>query len=223
VEFVLCLVLTIVIPYLLCGINSAIIVTKLKTGQDIRTLGSGNAGLTNVLRTQGKVSALFVLIGDVFKGVLSVLIIRLCFFLIAGIDITYYNPESGESYLWIAYLCGISGALGAIFPVYFGFKGGKGILVTVSILITVEWLPALLLLGIFIVIVAITRYVSLGSVIAAACYPITICVLSLLRHDPGVWYNTLCTASIAFLLIFMHRSNIKRLLSHTEKKLGQKA
>ena len=166
----LCYAIMLFVPYLLCGINSAIIVTKIKTGEDIRTLGSGNAGLTNTLRTQGKVAALFVLLGDVLKGVLSILIVRFSFLWLAGIDTTDFS--NGMNY--VAFVAGLSAILGHVFPVYFGFKGGKGILVSVSVLMTIEWIPACVLLGIFIIVVAITRYVSLGSCIAAVLYPFTI-------------------------------------------------
>ena len=96
----LCYAIMIVVPYLLCGINSAIIVTKIKTGEDIRTLGSGNAGLTNTLRTQGKLAALFVLLGDVLKGVLSILIVRFAFLWLAGIDTA--DPVNSMTYVGFA-------------------------------------------------------------------------------------------------------------------------
>ena len=85
-KMVLCMALAAIVPYLLCGINSAIIVTKIKSGQDIRELGSGNAGLTNTLRTQGKAAALLVLIGDILKGVLSILAVHFIFKLILDVD-----------------------------------------------------------------------------------------------------------------------------------------
>lgn len=213
-----CFALAAIIPYLLGGINSAIIVTKIKSGQDIRTLGSGNAGLTNTLRTQGKAAALFVLLGDVLKGVLSVVLVRVAFNLLAGIDVG--NPESGM--MWVLFLAGVFAILGHVFPVYYGFKGGKGILVTVSVLLAIDWLPAVLLFGIFAVIVAITRYVSLGSIVAAILYPITILIFGLVWTNPSVVLNTVFSALIGGLIVFMHRQNIKRLLNHTENKLGQK-
>ena len=83
---IICFLIAAAVPYLLCGINTAIIVTKIKTGEDIRTMGSGNAGLTNTLRTQGKLAALFVLLGDVAKGVLSVILVGLAFKYIGGVD-----------------------------------------------------------------------------------------------------------------------------------------
>lgn len=213
-----CFALAAIIPYLLGGINSAIIVTKIKSGEDIRTLGSGNAGLTNTLRTQGKAAALFVLLGDVLKGVLSVVLVRVAFNLLAGVDVG--NPESGM--MWVLFLAGVFAILGHVFPVYYGFKGGKGILVTVSVLLAIDWLPAVLLFGIFAVIVAVTRYVSLGSIVAAILYPVTILAFGLVWNNPSVVLNTVFSALIGGLIVFMHRQNIKRLLSHTENKLGQK-
>ena len=215
----LCYAIMLIVPYLLCGINSAIIVTKIKSGEDIRTLGSGNAGLTNTLRTQGKLAALFVLLGDVLKGVLSILVVRFSFLWLAGIDTT--NLANGMNY--VAFAAGLAAILGHVFPVYFGFKGGKGILVSVSVLMTIEWIPACVLLGIFLIVVAITRYVSLGSCIAAILYPFTILAYGLLTGDPCVYINMILSALIGILILFMHRGNIVRLKNHTEKKLGQKA
>ena len=215
----LCYAIMLIVPYLLCGINSAIIVTKIKTGEDIRTLGSGNAGLTNTLRTQGKIAALFVLLGDVLKGVLSILIVRFSFLWLAGIDTTDFS--NGMNF--VAFVAGLAAILGHVFPVYFGFKGGKGILVSVSVLMTIEWIPACVLLGIFIIVVAITRYVSLGSCIAAVLYPFTILGYGLLTGDTCVYINMILAALIGILILFMHRGNLVRLKHHTEKKLGQKS
>ena len=215
---ILCYAAAVIIPYLLSGINTAIIVTKIKSGQDIRTLGSGNAGLTNTLRTQGKLAAIFVLLGDILKGVLSAVLVSLIFKLALGID-TYSHTDG---YTWINYFAGIFAVLGHIFPIYYGFKGGKGILVTFAAMLAINWIPALILLGVFGIIVAITRYVSLGSIIAAICYPVAVYIFSVLQQDRSAVINLILSGLIGAMLIFMHRSNIKRLLSHSEKKLGQK-
>ena len=217
--YILCFAAMAAIPYLLCGVNSAIIVTKIKTGKDIRTMGSGNAGLTNTLRTQGKLAALFVLIGDILKGVLSILLVHFLFRLFLGID-TY---SMTEGYSWINYCSGVFAVLGHIYPVFYGFKGGKGILVTFAVMLTIDAVPALLLLGIFGIVTALTRYVSLGSVIAAALYPFTVLAFSLMEGNVCAWADFAFSAGIAFLLIFMHRANLKRLKNHTEKKLGEKS
>lgn len=216
---VLCFVAAVIIPYLISGINSAIIVTKIKTGEDIRKIGSGNAGLTNTLRTQGKIAALFVLLGDILKGVISILIVHFLFKGLLGID-TY---EHTAGYEWINYLAGIFAVLGHIFPIYYGFKGGKGILVTFSTMLAINWIPALILLGIFGIFVAITRYVSVGSIIAASCYPFAVLLFGYMNGNPNAWLSFVFAFVIGFMLVFMHRSNIQRLRNHTEKKLGEKS
>ncbi|MCM1335821.1 MAG: glycerol-3-phosphate 1-O-acyltransferase PlsY [Bacteroides sp.] len=216
---ILCFAAVAVIPYLLCGVNSAIIVTRLKTGKDIRSMGSGNAGLTNTLRTQGKLAALFVLVGDILKGVLSILAVSLLFRLLLGVD-TY---SMTEGFSWVNYCAGVFAVLGHIYPVFYGFKGGKGILVTFAIMLTIDAVPALLLLGVFGIVTALTRYVSLGSIVAAALYPFTVLAFSLMEGNVCAWADFAFAAGIAFLLIFMHRANLKRLKDHTEKKLGEKA
>ena len=217
--FIVCMILAAVVPYLLCGINSAIIVTKIKSGQDIRELGSGNAGLTNTLRTQGKAAALFVLIGDILKGVLSIVLVHLIFRGLVGIDT--YSHENGWS--WVNYLSGIFAVLGHVFPLYYGFKGGKGILVTFAAMLAINWIAGVAPFVVFVIIVAITRYVSLGSICAAAFYPFAVLGFSLMQNDSAAWINFALSACIGAMLIFMHRENIKRLANHTEKKLGQKS
>ncbi|MCL2107940.1 MAG: glycerol-3-phosphate 1-O-acyltransferase PlsY [Oscillospiraceae bacterium] len=212
----LCYLIMLAAPYLICGINSAIIVTRIKSGVDIRTLGSGGAGLTNVLRTQGKTAAVFVLFGDVLKGVASVIVVRLAFLYLA--DTNTADLSLGMN--WIAYFAGIMACLGHVFPLYYGFKGGKGVLVTLAVLYAIDWVSASILLGIFITVVAATRYVSLGSVIAGACYPICVFTLSLMKNDVSAYPNLACSLVIAAILIFMHRGNIKRLINKTERKLG---
>lgn len=215
----LCFALMVLIPYFLCGVNSAIIVTKIKCGKDIRTLGSGNAGLTNTLRTQGKAAALFVLLGDVLKGVLSVIAVDLCFRFIAGIDVRV--TEGG--WTWVLYAAGVAAILGHVFPIYYGFKGGKGVLVTVSVLLAINWIPAVILLGIFGLIVVISRYVSLGSIISAILYPFTVLIFGIVENSPCFVADFCLSAAIGALIVFMHRGNIHRLKNHTEKKLGHKA
>lgn len=216
---VICFAAMAVVPYLLCGVNTAIIVTKIRTGKDIRTMGSGNAGLTNTLRTQGKLAALFVLLGDILKGVLSILSVHFLFRFLLGAD-TY---SMTEGYSWINYAAGVFAVLGHIYPVFYGFKGGKGILVTFAVMLTIDAVPALLLLGVFGIVTALTRYVSLGSVIAAALYPFTVLGFSLMEGNVCAWGDFAFSAGIAFLLIFMHRGNLKRLKNRTEKKLGEKS
>lgn len=216
----ICYIIMLVVPYLLGGINTSIIITKIKTGKDIRTMGSGNAGLTNTLRTQGKAIAGIVLLGDVAKAVLAVLAVRLAFSLIAGIDIT--DPASGMS--WVGYMSVLMTTVGHVYPIYYGFKGGKGVLAAISAIFTLDWRSAVILLGIFIILVAITRYVSLGSCIASSMFFITALIFSyFIDGDPAGIINSILGGLTAALIIFMHRGNIQRLLDHTEKKLGERS
>ena len=217
--FMICFAAAVIVPYLISGVNSAIIVTKIKSGKDIRELGSGNAGLTNTLRTQGKVAALFVLIGDILKGVLSVLLVHLLFRYVLGID-TYSHVEGWS---WVNYLSGIFCVLGHVFPLYYGFKGGKGILVTFAAMLAINWIAGVVPFLIFVIVVALSRYVSLGSITAAAFYPFCVLVISLIQNDSAAWICFGLSAIIGIMLIVMHRENIRRLLAHNEKKLGQKA
>ncbi len=215
----ICYIIMLVVPYLLGGINTSIIVTKIKTGKDIRTMGSGNAGFTNALRTQSKSTAIIVLLGDVAKAVLAVWAVRLSFLFIGGIDTTNIALQMN----WVGYVTTFMVIVGHIFPVYYGFKGGKGVLAAISAIFTLDWRSAVILLTVFIVLIAITRYVSLGSCIASSLFFITTFIWSgLVDKDPSWIINVILAAMSAGLIIFMHRGNIHRLLTHTEKKLGEK-
>ncbi len=216
----LCYGIMLLVPYLLAGINTSIIVAKVKTGKDIRTMGSGNAGLTNTLRVLGKGAAGIVLLGDVSKAAIAVLLVRAAFRFFGGIDTT--DPTSDMT--WVEYIAVFMAIVGHCFPIYYGFKGGKGVLAAISAIFVLDWRIACILLGIFIVLVVITRYVSLGSIVASSCF----CIASplfgyFLDHDPAFIANAVIAAFCGGLIVFRHRGNIKRLVTHTEKKLGEKA
>lgn len=216
----ICFIIMLAVPYLMAGINTSIIVCKLKTGKDIRTMGSGNAGLTNTLRTLGKGAAGIVLIGDVAKAALAVLFVRLAFLYIGGVN----TMDPASNMTWVEYMATFMVIVGHCFPLYYGFKGGKGVLAAISAVFMLDWRTGFILIGIFIVLVAITRYVSLGSCIASVCF----CIVSpLFDHfidkDPAIIVNAIIAAFCGGLIVFRHRANIKRLVTHTEKKLGEKA
>lgn len=216
----ICYIIMLVVPYFLGGINTSIIVTKLRTGQDIRTMGSGNAGLTNSLRTQGKATAAIVLLGDVAKAVLSVWIVRLSFLFIGGVDTAVLENNMN----WVGYMAVFMTVVGHVFPVYYGFRGGKGVLAAISAIFTLDWRCGCILLGVFLVIVAITRYVSLGSCIASSLFGFTALGFDyFLDGDPAGIICTFIGFFTAALIIYKHHGNIKRLITHTEKKLGEKA
>lgn len=192
------LILGVLAGYLLGSLNSSLIVGRFY-GVDVRQHGSGNAGTTNTLRTLGKKAALFVLPGDLLKGILAYF---------AGYLI-YGGPLGGM-------VAGTAAIVGHVWPVFFEFKGGKGVLTSLAVLMLIDWQIALGMLGIFIVILLISRYVSLGSIIAAFLFPAT--AIALGRSAETI----ICSAIIAILIIFKHHSNIKRLVSGTESKFSFK-
>ncbi|MDR2531545.1 MAG: glycerol-3-phosphate 1-O-acyltransferase PlsY [Oscillospiraceae bacterium] len=222
----ICIAFSIIVPYLICSINPAIIVTKIKSGEDIRSLGSGGAGLTNTLRTQGKTAAVIVLLGDVLKGVAAILLIKLfCSLLLPAYSVLDIDPPI-EYAGYFPYLCmwlgSLSAVLGHCFPLYYKFKGGKAVLITVTTGMVINWLPPLIAFFIFIIIVAVTRYVSLGSIIAAVCYPVCVWVVGVFVWGiPYTHIGVIFTSIISVILIFMHKKNIVRLINKNEKKLGQ--
>lgn len=205
--------------YLLGSVNSAIITVRLLKHEDVRQFGSGNAGLTNTLRCFGKLCALLTLIGDLAKGVIAVLLSK-----------TIANALTGGTadIFMIGCIAGIFAILGHVFPLYYGFKGGKGVLVGVSIFLVLDWKVFLILIGIFALVLAISRYVSLASIIATACCPILITLEHAFLWDtppatPGqLVIHLLLTGVMAFMIIFMHRTNIQRLREGTERKFGEK-
>lgn len=215
---IVALVLCAVIAYLMGSLNSAIIVVRLLKHEDIREHGSKNAGLTNVLRCFGKVPALLTLAGDIAKGVISVFIARFIVNIMLGEGA--FDPRLA------GYIAGIFVMLGHCFPLYYGFKGGKGALVTAAVLLAVDPPSFAIVIPLFIIIVLITKYVSLGSMIGAAAYPVmTFIIDHFVRHHAlhDTLLYTLCAALSGAVVIIMHRENIKRLINGTESKFGQKS
>lgn len=203
-----------VIAYLLGSINFAIIITKLFSKGDIRDYGSGNAGMTNVLRTVGKGAAAITLAGDFLKGFIAVFIMRMLLVLICGV------PESlpGD------YLAVYGAFFGHVFPLYYGFKGGKGILVSFGAIMVLSPFAGLICLAGFLITVTLSKYISLGSILAAILFPIGVIIVNSLTGASALntWLEPLLALPITGLIIFLHRQNIKRLLSHTENKLSFK-
>ena len=163
---ILAILISAVLSYLLGSFNSSILVVRLLKHQDIREFGSHNAGLTNTLRCFGKGCAALTLVGDLAKGIVAVLLSKgICELL--GTGLTAQNDVH-----FIGYIAGIFAILGHVFPIYYHFKGGKGVLVGVSVFLGIDWKVFLCLIVIFAVVLAISKYVSLGSIIAAACCPV---------------------------------------------------
>ncbi len=196
------IVVTILAAYFLGNLNGAIIISGLLDKEDVRTRGSGNAGMTNYMRNYGLRKTGLVVLIDLGKAVLA------CF--MGGLLLNPYG-------LWIegTMLAGVMVSLGHDFPALQGFRGGKGILCGLGVALVADWRIGLLILGVFLIIVILTRYVSLGSVVAAFTLGVAFTVL----HPDNVrvcvlgWVISLCA-------IFMHRGNIKRLFAGTERKLS---
>ena len=213
----LALAFTVVFSYLFGSLNSAILVCKIWKHKDIRDYGSNNAGLTNVLRVFGKGPALATLIFDLVKGVVAVLICRIVVTDVMGV--TFFGDSR-----FIGYLAGFIVMLGHIFPVFYGFHGGKGVLLAATTLLTIDPLTCALSLSTFILLVIITKYVSVGSIAAAISYPIfTFIVQSfIIKYPEGVIPNTIVAALIGAVIVYMHKPNIQRLMNGTENKFGSK-
>lgn len=193
--------LTLLVSYLLGCFNGSVMTSHFIIRDDVRQHGSGNAGLTNFYRTYGARYALCVIICDMGKTVLACLI---------GGYLMHWVVGDWTLGLLIA---GIGCELGHMFPVFFGLRGGKGILSGGVLVLLLDWRVALIAWGLFVSLWLLTRYVSLGSVAATASMPVS--VFFLLGHN---WLYTVLSAAIAALVIWCHWGNIQRLLSGTEKK-----
>ncbi len=191
--------------YLLGSLNTSVIVGKVY-GTDITSHGSRSAGLTNTLRVLGKTAAAFVLVGDVLKGIAACLI-----GLYLGVYVQYGEASDCIS-LWAA---GAGAVIGHNWPVYFAFKGGKGALTAAAVMFMFNWMMALMSLGLFVIVIAATRYVSLGTI----CASIFFVALSFVPAFGSTVYFQVFAGLMAAIIIFKHRENIRRLLSGTENKL----
>lgn len=197
------IILSAVLSYLLGSISSAIIVSKVFFGKDIRNAGSGNAGATNTLRTFGKKAGLTVFLFDFLKGIIAVILAK-AFFL-------YFNAE----YICIP-VAGFFVQLGHIFPVFFGFRGGKGVATALGCAMAIMPITAFLLIGIFAVSLVFSKTVSLSSGICAAVYPL----LAYFISDQNRMLNFLFAAGCSVLIIIKHFENFARLLNGNERRFS---
>lgn len=201
------------IAYMIGSVNPAIILGYKLKKADIRTMGSGNAGTTNVLRTMGKGPAVIVLLLDVLKAVLAIIIAKW----ISNFG-TYSEEEFGLLKDLALMASGIGVILGHNFPIYYGFKGGKGVATSLGVLLMVEWRIGLICFLFALLLMVAFRMVSLGSISAAILYPI----LVLLMDTHGFynkWLYVIFAVILALFVIIRHRSNIRRLLDGNENKL----
>lgn len=198
-----------IIAYLIGSINFSVILSKKMAGFDLRDKGSGNAGTTNVLRTVGKKAAIITLICDILKGVVAILIAMLVGKIVQG---------SNASLL--VQCAGVAVILGHTFPIFFKFKGGKGVATSLGVLIMSNWQIGLICLVFALILIALTQMVSVGSIAAAILYPVLTLFIPQNYIIPGNYL--IYSVVLAVIIVFNHRENVKRLLKGTENKISFK-
>ena len=209
---VLLLLAAMAVGYLLGSINFGVIVSRCLYHEDVRSKGSGNAGTTNILRTYGKKAAALTLAGDMGKGAVAVILAHVLIGWVTGSDLNG---------VYAGYLAAIGAVCGHLWPVWFGFKGGKGVAVAAGAILASEPMVLLALAAVFFLLAFTTRIVSLSSITVAALSPVFTGLWSwYVGRD--VWITTLCAAIMGGLVIWMHRANIQRLKNGTEYKFGEK-
>ncbi len=216
--------------YLISSVNTSIIVTRIVKHEDIRNMGSGNPGFTNVLRCVGKGPAIITFIGDFLKGVVSVLIPLLLTIGFQQKDIDLYRGL-------LMYIAGLFVVFGHMFPVYYKFKGGKGVVATASVVLITDWRVLVLELAIFALMFVLTKTISKCSLVCAVFIPVFTIFLRIM-DAAGSFTSVIaptpsptpafivCIGTIAFIngaaVIIKHKDNIKRILNGTEKKITDK-
>jgi glycerol-3-phosphate acyltransferase PlsY len=197
-------ILILLLAYLLGSIPTSVWIGRQFFNIDIREHGSKNAGSTNAIRILGWKAGLIVLLFDIFKGWLAVNLIRLT---------DYYIPETGD-YINFQLLLGIAAIIGHIFPVYVGFKGGKGVATLLGFVLAIDPATTLICIGVFVVALLITKYVSLSSMIAGFSFPVLV-IFVFKTTTPSLIIFSLI---VSVLLLFTHQKNIERLLRKEENK-----
>ncbi len=207
-------ILMAVIAYAIGSVNFSVILSKKIAGFDVREKGSGNAGTTNMLRSVGKGAAALTLLLDVLKGVIAIFIAKY----VVG------NIASDANTAILVQLAGFFVVVGHTFPVFFGFKGGKGVATSLGVLLLVQPLIGGICLVFALVVMALTRMVSLGSIMAAILFPVLTIFITPDKYDYiASGYNYIFFGiAMAALVIFNHRSNLKRLYNGTENRLSFK-
>ena len=202
------------IAYFIGSINFSIILSKRMAGFDIREKGSGNAGTTNMLRAVGKKAAVITLICDILKGIVSILIAVLAGKIVKNLDNAL-----------LVQLAGICVIIGHTFPIFFKFKGGKGIATSLGVLLMVNWQIGLICLVFALLLIALTKMVSVGSLAAGILFPVLVAFIDqnyIVPTSNSNWSYLIFSIIIALLVIFNHRENIQRILNGTENKLSFK-
>ena len=210
-------ILIALLSYFLGSISGAILVSKRVDGDDIRNKGSKNAGTTNMLRIYGKKAAAFTFLIDILKGVIAVFIA----ILVENCVKTFAPELNGVLAESLKYIASVFVVLGHDFPIYFGFKGGKGVATSIAAIMVLDWKIGLVILVTGLIIMIASRYVSLGSVISSILYPFMVIALMIGRDDFNI-INLVSAVILSLLIIIKHKSNIIRLKNGTENKLFSK-
>lgn len=200
-------ILLVVCAYLLGSISSAVLVSKRFYGMDIREHGSGNAGATNTFRVLGKNAGVIVMIADMLKGFVAVKLS-----LLSGYS---WNPEPSVPFVNLQIVLGIAAVLGHIFPVFANFRGGKGIATLFGMILGIQPIVAVSLVGVFMLMLLATRYVSLSSISASIAFPLLILFIF---REPELSYKIFAIGTAA-LVVLTHHKNITRLLTGSESKV----
>lgn len=204
-----------IIAYLIGSINFSVILSKKMAGFDVREKGSGNAGSTNMLRSVGKKAAALTLICDILKGVVSI-----------GIAILLGNVVDNMNREILLQIAGIAVVIGHTFPIFFGFRGGKGVATSLGVILMSNWQIGLICLVFAFLLMVLTRMVSLGSCAAAVLFPVLTLFINtnytVLSDGKSGKVYFIYSVLLAIIVLFNHRSNIKRILNGTENKVGAK-
>ena len=208
----------IILSYLVGSIPNSIIVSKLVKGIDIRDYGSHNAGGTNVMRVLGWKYGILVILLDALKGVVAVVIVARLHY---G-SMPFVNATPFDDLTLVQIIAGIAAVLGHIWTVFAGFKGGKGIATALGMLLMLVTVDMLIAIGVFVIVVTISRYVSLGSILGAISVPLTLIIRENVFNVNIHSYNTILpfVIFVSLLVVFTHRKNVVRLINGSENKLN---
>jgi len=212
------MVIVVLLSYIVGSIPTSVMLSKWRHGFDIRSKGSGNAGGTNVFRVLGWKSGIFVIIVDVLKGVIATTIVARLFW---DPTLPFYNHTPFDDFTIIQMICGGAAVIGHVWTMFAGFKGGKGIATGAGMLIGIAPTEFAVSIAVFLIFLYAFRYVSLGSIMAAASFPLSLIIRYNILSDEIHSYKTLVffSTGIALFLIYSHRANIKRLIEGTERKI----
>lgn len=212
------LITILLLSYLIGSIPTSIIISKLVKGIDIRNFGSGNAGGTNVYRVLGWKYGILVILLDALKGALAVIFIAR----IQQGAIPFENATPFDDFTLIQIMAGVAAVIGHIWTIFAGFRGGKGIATALGMLVTIITVDMLVALAVFVLVVLATKYISLGSILAAVSVPLVLIIRENIFHVDIQGYGIVLpfTIGLSLLIIYTHRANVKRLISGKENRIS---